>query len=310
MNYKDLKLDEKGLLPTFNGLMPFVLKYISDGKDWYFKDLEQAVIRDLNVPHKLMKITLKSGRALPIDRVNWALTYLHNTGLIVRLETAHYLISSKGLSLLKAHPDYQSLYKVTTRMVKRYRKAKKTKKSQKRARHESAEDEKHSAESFSDDIYSRFRDHNEKLKQVLLAKIHSANPYFFEHVVLRLLEKMGYGKPVHTQNSRDGGIDGYIKADPLGTNVVYMQAKRYEKNNEVGVHAVRDFRGALDKETASKGVFITTSKYSNEAESYAHDVGIILVDGKQLASLMLKYQVGIHIQDTYHVFGIDNDFFD
>jgi restriction system protein len=161
--------------------------------------------------------------------------------------------------------------------------------------------------------YENLRD---ELADELLARLKKSSPAFFERVVVELLVKMGYGgsradagKAIGKSGA--GGIDGIIKEDKLGLDVVYIQAKRWE-NNPVGRPDVMPFVGALQAQKANKGIFITTSRFTDEARSYVSQVGskIVLIDGEQLTSLMIEHDVGLSTVSMYPVKKIDTDYFD
>ncbi len=149
----------------------------------------------------------------------------------------------------------------------------------------------------------------------LLARLHAQAPTFFEKVVVDLLVAMGYGgaegRATVTQASNDGGIDGVIDQDALGLNRVYVQAKRYALDSSVGRPEVQAFVGALSGR-ADGGVFITTARFSAGAQEYARTAHsrIILIDGPRLASLMIRYGVGVQVKQTLHIVEVDEDFFE
>ena len=137
---------------------------------------------------------------------------------------------------------------------------------------------------------------------------------FFEKLVVKLLDAMGYsgknGNVKVTPQSNDGGIDGIINQDPLGTSTVYLQVKRYAEKNIIGRPAIQAFFGALASVNAGRGVFITTSSYSRGALDFARNQGIVLIDGIQLTELMLEYRVGIETTKEYKVYQINYDDFE
>ena len=162
-----------------------------------------------------------------------------------------------------------------------------------------------------DENYQRIQ---EKLAADLLDKIKNHSPAFFENLVIDLLVKMGYGGSREDAGravgrSGDGGIDGIINEDRLGLDVIYVQAKRWEGN--VGEPPVRDFVGALDGEGVQKGIFITTSNFNPAAKNFAEKSSkrIILIDGDQLAQLMIEHNVGVSIEKTYEIKRVDSDYF-
>ncbi len=161
--------------------------------------------------------------------------------------------------------------------------------------------------------YENLRD---ELAEELLGKLKKVSPVFFERIVVELLVKMGYGGSRADAGkaigrSGDGGIDRIIKEDKLGLDVVYIQAKRWE-DSPVGRPAVMQFAGALQAQKASKGIFITTSRFTDDARSYVSQIGskIVLIDGEQLANLMIEHDVGVSTVSVYPVKKIDNDYFE
>ncbi len=155
----------------------------------------------------------------------------------------------------------------------------------------------------------------QNLASQLLDRIKQSSPTFFERLVVELLVKMGYGGSRSDAGravgkSGDGGIDGIIKEDRLGLDVIYIQAKRWDENT-VGRRDVQQFAGALQGQRASKGIFLTTSKFTNEAQEYVSKIGskIVLIDGEQLAQLMIDHNVGVSLSTTYEIKRIDSDYF-
>ena len=151
---------------------------------------------------------------------------------------------------------------------------------------------------------------NNDLADELLTTILEQSPTFFEKLVLKLLEKMGYGKGIVTQRSGDEGIDGIINEDKLGLDIIHIQAKRYKPDNKVGRPLMQAFVGALDGAGVNKGVFITTSGFTKEALDYKSSKKIAKIDGKQLTNLMIQHNVGVTTEYTYEVKKIDKDFFE
>jgi restriction system protein len=156
----------------------------------------------------------------------------------------------------------------------------------------------------------------ENLKSQLLVRIWELSPSFFERLVVDLVVAMGYGGSRDSVVQRlgksgDEGIDGVVNEDPLGLDVVYIQAKRYAADNTIGRERIQQFAGALVGQGASKGVFVTTSSFSKGAIEYAIKVPqrIILIDGKELARLMVQYGVGVRIERTVEIKRIDLDYF-
>ena len=149
-----------------------------------------------------------------------------------------------------------------------------------------------------------------EVKNDLLEKLKTIDPYYFEKVILILLKKMGYGEFIETSKSGDGGIDGIINEDKLGLDKIYIQAKRFSEN-KVREKDIRNFIGAMSGDT-NKGVFVTTSLFDNAAIEKAKNAHhkIILLDGNKLVDLMHEFNVGIQIKATYEVKQLDEDFFE
>jgi len=151
----------------------------------------------------------------------------------------------------------------------------------------------------------------------LLDRIREAAPDFFERLMVNLLLSMGYGGSAENAGrplgrSGDDGVDGVIDQDALGLDRVYIQAKRYASGNNIGPGAIRDFFGSLDRHKATKGLFVTTSAFSASAKETAEHLSkrIVLVDGDQLARLMIRHNVGCRIEDTLHIKKVDEEFFE
>ena len=146
----------------------------------------------------------------------------------------------------------------------------------------------------------------------------SKTPESFERVVVQLLQKMGYGRQFKdagrtTQLSRDGGIDGEIREDVLGLGKISIQAKRYQRDQSIGRPEVQAFAGALQGSRSTKGVFITTSKFTKDAIDYARslaNVTIVLIDGMQLAEYMYQYGLGVEIRDEFAIKDLDESYWD
>jgi restriction system protein len=162
-----------------------------------------------------------------------------------------------------------------------------------------------------------YREIETALAHDLLDRIREAPPAFFERLIVNLLVGMGYGGSTENAGrtlgrSGDDGVDGVIDQDALGLDRVYIQAKRYAIGNNIGPSAIRDFFGSLDRHKATKGLFVTTSTFSASAKETADLLSkrIVLIDGDQLARLMIRHNVGCRIEDTLHIKKIDEEFFE
>lgn len=163
-------------------------------------------------------------------------------------------------------------------------------------------------------IGAAVEEHIALVKQRVLELVLANSPDFFEHLVVSLLLKMGYGSDDHagtvTRPSHDGGIDGIISEDKLGLDQIYLQAKRYAPKNKVGRRALQEFVGAM--EHIRKGVFITTSSFTKEAVTYIEkqqQKSIKLIDGMFLAELLVRYEVGVYVAQKVSIYRIDSEYF-
>ena len=157
---------------------------------------------------------------------------------------------------------------------------------------------------------------NSELAREIVERVHSFRPAFFERLIIDLLVRMGYGGGRLEMGRAlgrvgDGGVDGVIKEDELGLDVVYVQAKRLDPDKGVPVREVRDFVGGLEGHRATKGVFVTTSYFPSTAYDFITRVSkrVVLIDGPELASLMIRHRVGVRVKDIYEVKKIDEDYF-
>lgn len=247
------------------------------------------------------------------NRVGWATTYMVQAGLLKRPKRGHFRITDTGRRLLAERPQ-----RIDVSMLERYPDFVDF-----RARnhgHNDADVEtKYSrgdlSEETPDDELARARRRlRSELEQELLETVMQSSPEFFERLVIDLLVALGYGgnrgdAAKRVGRSGDEGIDGVIDEDPLGLDIVYVQAKRWA--GTVGRPEVQKFAGALQGQRAKKGVMITTSRYTNEAHEYASNVGpkIVLIDGHRLSSLMVDHDVGVSLSGSYPVKRIDSDYF-
>jgi len=247
------------------------------------------------------------------NRVSWALVHLGRAGLIEKLRPGWYRITDRGRQTLANVPD--DLDQGALAAFPEY----------KTFRDKAEESQEPGASTRAaitatlapeETIRRAAIELQVALAQELIDRILAARPVFFEKLIVQLLVAMGFGSGLHTTaraigRSGDDGLDGVIDQDALGLERVYLQAKRYKRDNAVGPNAIRDFYGALDIARANKGVLITTSNFSRSAQETAERLGkrIVLIDGDQLAALMIRYDVGVRIEDTFHFKKIDEDFF-
>lgn len=232
-------------------------------------------------------------------------------GLLVRTGRGKFHISTMGLELLKSNPT-----RIDIKFLKRYPDFQEFKNVSDKNKSDMPNKVDKDIESTPEETFeTSFQDLRQKLAQDLLDKVKACTPSFFEQLVVDLLVAMGYGglrkdAGEAVGQSGDGGIDGIIKEDKLGLDVIYIQAKKWDA--AVGRPVVQTFAGSLDGQRARKGVLITTSRFSQDAQDYVGRIEkrIILIDGEQLAQLMIDHDIGVAKVDTYVVKKIDLDYFD
>lgn len=243
-----------------------------------------------------------SGTRLFFNRVNWGKAYLKQGKFLEQPERGLVKIGNKGIELLKSgkkitldilrqDPDFIAHKESITALKNK-------------------EEVVESESTPQDMIDAGFNAIKAQVKNELLEKLKTIDPYYFEKVVLQLLNKMGYGDFLETSKSGDGGIDGVINQDQLGLEKIFVQAKRYNEN-KVREKEIRNFIGAMSGDT-SKGIFVTTSSFDDSAIQKTREAHhkIILVDGRKLVDLMHKFSVGVQIKANYEVKEIDEDFFE
>jgi restriction system protein len=290
-------------LPKYHETFIPILKVLSDGRAIHYNELRKKVRDEFysDLPQELLEEKTKSGDILILNRIGWAKAYLKQAELIYQPERAIVQITDKGKDILKKGSlTLQELLHDKDFLANR-----KTKKSDKDIE-EASEDA-----SPQDLIDAGFNKVEQELKLELLTKLQSTDPYDFEIVVNRLLQKMGYGDFKVTSKSGDGGIDGIINQDKLGLEKIYMQAKRYTKN-EVGGRDMTNFIGAVARDGVNKGIFVTLTSFSSSARDIAEKVKdrIVLVDGEKLVEMMIQYGVGVQVKSRYDIKQLDEDFFE
>jgi restriction system protein len=306
-------------IPDYQSLMLPVLKVTADGQEHRLRDVVERLANQYRLTDEERNTLLPSGAA-PIfnNRVSWARAHLKQAGLIGSPKRGCITITEDGKALLAQNPS-----RIDTRMLVQYpefvaARQKKNSDAQTTTMLTPQSDapivdvtESTPEESFSQ-AYQLLRTN---LEVELLDQIKASTPSFFERLVVDLLVAMGYGGSRQDAGSvlgrsGDGGIDGAIKEDKLGLDVIYIQAKRWE--DTVGRPEIQKFAGALQGQRTNKGVFITTSTFTREAKEYAGFISskIILVDGAQLAKLMVDHSVGVSTVSTFHVKKIDSDYFE
>lgn len=311
-------------IPDYQTLMAPVLRELADGTERATRDLAAALAPVFSLTDEELAQSLPSGQSLWRSRVQWATQYLYQARAIVRPRRGVFTITDRGRALLAAHPE-----RVGNEHLEEFEEFRDFKN---RSRGETttptyrtrtapmpvpaAGPSESSGATPYDRIASAAAEANAAVAAELLQRINEQPPEFLERVVLDLLVAMGYagalGKQEHLGRSGDEGIDGVLDQDALGLDRIYIQAKRYASGRTVGRPDIQGFVGALHGAQASRGVFITTSRFSPEARAYTAVVPqrLVLIDGDQLARLMVTHGVGVQTEQTITLKKIDEDFFE
>lgn len=303
-------------VPTWDNYMAPSLRVLLDGEIHRSRSIVDGSADLLGLTDEQRKITIPSGQEQWVNRGNWALSYLTRSGAIERTSRAHYRITEIGRRLLEDHPE--GITERHLRALSGDENAPHTFKAFPRPTGTENADlpETDTTLDPQEQIEWGIARIHADVADELLTRIHAQEPVFFEQAVLDLLVAMGYGgaegRATRTQLSNDGGIDGIVDQDALGLSRIYVQAKRYALNANVGRPEIQAFVGALHGNQANQGVFITTGRFSTGAQQYAESVPtrVILIDGTRLAALMIRYGVGVQAKRTVQIVEVDEDFFE
>ncbi len=302
-------------IPDFQSIMLPLLKILADGKVYKYREIIEALVREFQVTEAERKEMLPSGQQeIFANRVGWAKTYLKKAGLIDSPQRATFVISEKGKEILSQNLDH-----IDTKFLRQFPEFQEFTRVNKQNEtitlesNLSTSDQEQNPEELLENSYQEIR---QALATDLLFILRKLSPDAFEKLVVELLVKMGYGGSIRDAGkavgkSGDQGIDGIIKEDRLGLDIIYIQAKRWADNNAVGRPEIQKFVGALAGQGAKKGIFITTSYFTQEALEYAprNEIKIVLIDGEELSQLMIDYNLGVSTQKIYEIKRIDHDYF-
>lgn len=303
-------------VPIFEDfLYPFLLA--TNSKDMTAAEMRQFLVEYFNLSDEDCSVPTKSGNITQLsDRINWVRQYLRRALMIEIPERGIYRITQRGKDYLAKHKS------MSKQDLMQYKEFKDFALGISPSQATSESNEKKSTSVITELTPTEQLEHAyhsivDDLAADLLQKVLDQSPMFFEHLVVDLMVKMGYGgsfaNSAHvTQYIHDDGIDGIIYEDKLGLDKIYIQAKRYKFDNTIGKPQIQQFSGALDEQKAIKGVYITTSSYSKEARSYVEKLNkkIVLIDGQELARYMIEYNVGVSTKQVYEVKKIDSDYFE
>jgi restriction system protein len=299
-------------IPDFQTIMRPLLEFSSDGKPHSLREARESLANKFELTDEEKKALLPSGRQeVFVNRVAWAKVYLQHAGLLDAPQRGQFRISDRGRSALQDVPE-----RITINYLQRFpefAQFRSTTKKQKDTTTETTPDEEgRTPEETLEAAHLRLR---ADLASEVLSRVKKCSPHFFEHLVVELLLKMGYGGSREEAGqavgaSGDEGIDGVINEDRLGLDTIYLQAKRWD--GTVGRPEIQKFVGALHGKRAKKGVFITTGGFSTESAEYVKNIEpkVILIDGRQLAEFMIDFNVGVDSVISYDVKKIVSDYFE
>lgn len=302
------------MIPDYQTLMLPLLKFTGDQKEHSVSDAIEYLAKEFKLtPDELNEWLPSKSQKLFYNRVYWAKAYLKMAGLVTNIRRSYFKVTQSGLKVLFENPE-----SINIKYLRRFPEflssmegGKKTDSKEEVTNTTNVPPSK-TPEEILEDAYQEIK---ETLLNEILSRVKKIHPSDFEKLVVELLVKMGYGGTIEeagqaTKYRGDEGIDGIIKEDKLGLDVIYIQAKRWE--GIVGRPEIQKFVGALAGQRAKKGVFITTSHYTKEAKDYASqmDTKIVLIDGEKLAQYMIDYNLGVSTQNIYEIKKIDSDYFE
>lgn len=300
-------------VPGYQEFMYPFLQQLADGKEHSLQDMYELLARHFNLSELEIAEKLPSGKqTLLVNRIGWTRTYLNKAGLIKVVRRAVFQITEEGLRIIndpaitridrKFLMRYAS-FRVFTNGSKEDTESKLVNDNEEKTPHEL--------------IAENHQVLKKELQNQMLEKILECSPQFFEQLIVDLVVAMGYGGSVNDAGraigkSGDEGIDGIIKEDVLGLDMIFLQAKRWKIESTVSRPEIQGFVGSLVGKKASKGIFITTSKFSKEAREYAQGLEkrVILIDGQELTDLMFTYNVGVSNEEEYVIKKLDLDYFE
>lgn len=301
------------MIPDYQSLMRPVLTLLADGQVLRSRDVKDAMADQFDLSEAERAEVLPSGRQRTIDnRVGWALTYLTQAGLVARPSRGHVSITDTGRqALVDFHDRIDSKTLESFASFRAFRDRSRTDSTGVPGPARVEE----SAASPSELLEQAVKTNRAAVTGEVLQSALALAPAAFEELVIRLLAKMGYGRlgsVEGTSYSGDAGIDGIISQDPLGLDRIYVQAKRYAEDRPIDRPRIHEFAGALLGKQGDRGVYITTSRFTQGARTEAERINarIELIDGERLAELLVDYGVGVQAEETVTLYRLDEDFFE
>lgn len=301
-------------VPDFQTVMRPTLVALSDNKAHTLQQIRGAVATALEVSEEDQEQLLPSGKQTTYsNRVAWALTHMGKAGLVHRPARAQYAITERGQTVLAKHSERVDMHVLNEfAEYQAFRAPKAANKDSEPAKLVELTDELSPSEAVGRLVQAA----DAAVAAELLERVLAQPPAFLERLALRLLKAMGYGGREslveHTGKSGDAGLDGLVRQDALGLELVGVQAKRYDKASSVHRPELQAFVGALHGAQTSRGVFVTTARFSSGAKDFAEGVSarLVLIDGEELTRLMVRYNVGVSVRETFDLKQIDEELFE
>ncbi len=292
-------------IPSYDKFMLPILKVAEDGREHTAEEIYETMAKQFAISEAEFDQRNEGGQRTFANRVAWARTFLKKAGLVDYTGTGRFKITAEGIKALSSNPS-----EITLKFLSRYPSFREFRTYRGRSQEEAGTVETQEESQTPEEIIAaNYEKYNAKLSEDLLERIKSSSSRFFEDLVVDLLAAMDYGDARAVGRTGDGGIDGIVKQDRLGLDAIYVQAKRWQ--GTVPAKEIRAFAGSLELQKGSKGVFITTSDFSEEAKKHANALGkrIVLIDGNQLAQYMIDYGIGVTEQVRYAIKKLDIDYF-
>jgi restriction system protein len=306
-------MTDESSVPIWPYFVRHVLTALADGSTLGRRDLVDRTIASAGLSEDARAETLSSGQGRAAHRIGWSLSHMFKAGWIDRPQRGTYRITGTGAEWRSQNPVTDLDYGEARQLFHRFWPQASTEELASAIAKTGADVPEVSP---IEQVEAGISLLQAEVADELLRRLRDSDPAFFEDAVVKVLLAMGYGgaeqRGKRIGGTADGGVDGVIDQDALGLERIYVQAKRYNAGNTVGRETIQAFIGALHGLGANRGVFITTSTFTQHARDYAQQIAtrIVLIDGLRLVNLMIAYRVGVQVKDSYHVVEIDEDFFE
>ena len=312
--YQNRNKERKMAIPDFQSLLLPVLK-CAEKEEIHIRKAIEILGDQFSLSEEERRELVQSGRVRTFDnRVHWSNTYLKKAGLLTSPKRGFFIATDEGRRVLAESPE-----RIDVKFLKKFKGFRDfhNRKGRSTDKDNQVETVIESESTPDEDLRKAYEQINAGIAEDILERVRSSTPQFFEDLILKLLLAMGYGGTSEDAaralgKSGDNGVDGVVDQDSLGVDQIYVQAKRYDEGNNVGAGEIRNFCGALSQKKVQKGIFFTTSKFSNSARQTATEVGmrIVLIDGDLLARLMIRHNVGCRDEDVLYLKKVDEEFFE